>query len=187
MLSSPSCEIREDGDLRHEVAMDDSYNSPPEDFEAELGLTVSDGRTPQKLLKGQDLSIGQGLVSPDQRFSAVLRAKGQFVFYSQATVIWSNGLQDPTAARLKLMDNGDLRVIDKAGKNLWSAGTGGSGASTLTVTNKGQLILSNAQGESVWSQGKCCAAPKPRDELRPQLVGRWSQPFTKRRRIRFGG
>ena len=103
--------------------------------------------------RGEQLSGGQALVSPNGRFRLVAQADGNVVEYAgDGRVLWaSSGFS--AGARVVLQADGNLVSYAGDGRALWSSGTWGSGARQLVVQDDGNLVLYRQDGRAAWYTG----------------------------------
>lgn len=108
--------------------------------------------TGNQMLRGQQLTAGQAIVSANGSYRFIFRSDGNAVLTGPGSrVLWSTRTANKAGARIALHNDGNLVLRTAAGKALWTSGTAGKGGVRLTVGNDGNLVLRTAAGKAVWS------------------------------------
>lgn len=95
------------------------------------------------LRQGQELTVGQELISKDGRYSLKLRQDGDLVLerIDPKTQRWSSGTGGSNATKLALQQDGNLVISRADGSPVWSSQTAGRRAKLLVVQVDGNVVL----------------------------------------------
>jgi peptidoglycan hydrolase-like amidase len=108
--------------------------------------------TSAELDRGQRLSSGQALRSPDGRFSVAMQSDGNLVVRSPSDrALWNSGTPRNPGAYLVMQGDGNAVVYSSAGRALWSAHTSGRGGARLVIQSDGNFVLYPSVGAAVWA------------------------------------
>ncbi|MGI5185665.1 hypothetical protein ACQEVZ_56415 [Dactylosporangium sp. CA-152071] len=114
-------------------------------------LAPSASVPPAQLKPGFRLAAGQGLRSPNGRFTLTQQPDGNLVLADEAKrVQWSSQTPSNPGAYASFNRDGDLVVYGKSGGVLWHTATGGKGA-LLEVRDDGNAVVSQAGRQELWS------------------------------------
>lgn len=107
------------------------------------------GRIPSTLQTGQELVVGQALISPEGGYRAVMQADGNFVVYGpDRSVRWASNTQG-SGARTTIQRDGNL--VTYSGWT-WASRTPGTGnAHRLVMQDDGNLVIYADWGGAIWS------------------------------------
>jgi peptidoglycan/xylan/chitin deacetylase (PgdA/CDA1 family) len=104
-----------------------------------------------RLIPGQQLSVGQSLYSRDGRYRLVLQGDGNLVIYSPRNrAIWSTKTNGKGGNRLVLQTDGNL-VLYAGNKPLWSSKTSRKAVSSLVMQSDGNLVLYDTHSRPLWA------------------------------------
>lgn len=105
-----------------------------------------------QLLPGEQLNIGDSLISSNGAYRLVFQSDGNLVLYAaNGTVIWASGTQGSGADRFVFQRDGNL-VIYRGSEAIWSSASQGSSATALVLKDNGSLVLYDGT-DVVWSAG----------------------------------
>jgi len=120
-----------------------------------VNITTSD-----KLLQGDTLTVGNGLVTNNGQTQLVLQPDGNLVVYHCGQVKWS--LTPGSGTQLLMQDDGNLVLYNNAMSPVWQAATGGSCATYLALQTDCNLVLYCPDNSFVWQIGAGCpSCPEP--------------------------
>ena len=106
-----------------------------------------------RLLGGEVLEPGQGLVSADGTQTLVVQPDGDLGLYdAEGLPRWTAGAAAP-GARLTVTADGDVVLVAPDGSTAWSAGTAGVPGAALVVRDDGDVVVEAADGTVVWESG----------------------------------
>ncbi|MFF5232446.1 hypothetical protein [Dactylosporangium sp. NPDC000521] len=106
---------------------------------------------PAQLKPGFKLNAGQGLRSPNGKYTLTQQPDGNLVLADEAKrVQWSSQTPSNPGAYAGFTRDGDLAVYAKGGGVLWHSATAGKGA-LLEVRDDGNAVVSQAGRQEVWS------------------------------------
>lgn len=103
----------------------------------------------EALRRGQSLPMFGYLKSNDGRFTAAMTYDGTFAVREGDKVLWS--VPSWLGAYVRLLDDGNLVIVDYSDAVIWQAGTAGKGGVILSMQADGDLVLKDASGNPVWS------------------------------------
>lgn len=121
--------------------------------------------TSDNLIAGQQLSVGQSLVSADGRYSAVMQGDGNFVVYGPSGAGWNTG--GGSANHIVMQGDGNL-VAYSATNFTWSSSTAPSSGDRLVIQSDGNLVIYNGSNTALWSNGRLLAGAAPGDDYPSQ-------------------
>ena len=105
------------------------------------------------LAPGESLTATQSLVSADGSQVAVVEKEGVLSLYAAGGDLrWTSGPGVP-GSHLEVRDNGDVALVDPAGKVGWHTGTKGADGARLVVEDDGDLVVRDDNDAVVWSAG----------------------------------
>jgi len=107
------------------------------------------------LAAGETLRARQSLVSPGGTSVLVVHPAGRVSVYGPAgDVVWTVDGRSRDA-RLRLDDEGRLRLVGRGGRVLWApdSAEGRAAGARLELRDDGDLVLVDATGATVWSTG----------------------------------
>lgn len=130
------------------------FNDPGLFFSISVTPSVASRNTSNiSLAKGQTLTQGQYLLSPDTNSLLVLQEDGNLVLRNDFQVIWSTNTGGNPNSRLVLQEDGNLVLYAFDNKVLWASGTNGTDSSRLTTQADGNLVLYKQSGGASWYSG----------------------------------
>ncbi|MBM4252015.1 MAG: hypothetical protein FJ146_08595 [Deltaproteobacteria bacterium] len=100
-----------------------------------------------------------GLISLNGHYQVLLKEDGSLNLMASSRRVWSSppnksrasgNFSPPVSA--KLLDNGNLVIIDQKNQIVWQSGTAGHGLPPfrLVITNDGQMLLRDSLDEIIW-------------------------------------
>jgi hypothetical protein len=107
------------------------------------------------LESGESLSPGQYIASHKReaghpRFKLVFQNDGDLVLYHHVTPIWASHTRGLGGARVKMCEDGNLKMTSASGDVLWSTGTKSPGAMAVLEDN-GNFVVYDAEGDrALW-------------------------------------
>lgn len=98
----------------------------------------------------EELSRGQWLTSPTNRYSLFMQNDGNLAlyFYNVRQALWTTNTTD-VGDRLVMRSDGDLCVYDARNTTVWRSNTADKGASRLVVLDDGNLIVQSLENKNV--------------------------------------
>lgn len=103
------------------------------------------------LSPGQQLTVGESLVSADGRFTLILQQDGNLVLYGpQHQPLWDSKTDNRPSHRVTMQTDGDLVIYDGNDSTLWKSGTDGFSDSELVVQNNGNVVIYGTNGHALW-------------------------------------
>lgn len=108
-------------------------------------------RPSSSLLPGQDLKIGEMILSDDDRFMLILQGDGNLVLYSPTKPLWASQTVDKGGARLINQGDGNLVLYRSDMVPVWNSRTSGKGASILINQIDGNLVLYSLGTKPTWA------------------------------------
>lgn len=145
-----------------------------EETESPELLRLEDGVATSTLTKGQDLKVGQGLISPDKRFKLVFQADGNFVLYYKGRPIWTARTLGLEGQIVRFQADGNLVMYKADGKtSVWNSQTNGKEAVAVRLGNDGVLGIYDNANVPVWTSGTCCFPAAEPSDTRPAAIGKW--------------
>lgn len=106
---------------------------------------------PSTLAQGDWLRPGSSLVSPSGLYTLTLTTAGRLQITGPVgAIVWQTTTFGSGLQGLQVRPNGDLALVDAAGKQVWATGT--RAGAQLQLTDNGQLWLSKANSDALaWS------------------------------------
>ncbi len=104
---------------------------------------VRDYRQPSRgdrLLPGEGLGVGGGLVSGDGRHRLVMQDDGNLVLYGPDRPLWATGTPGRIVVAAILQEDGNLVLYGPEGP-VWDSGTAGRAVAELVVQDDGNLVM----------------------------------------------
>lgn len=119
-----------------------------------LGAVPADAASGQdRLLAGETLEPGHGLVSADGTQTLVVQPDGDLGLYdAEGVPRWTAGAT-VRGARLTVTAEGDVVLVAPDGATAWSTGTAGAAGAALVVRDDGDLVVEAPDGSVVWESG----------------------------------
>ncbi|MDC7121026.1 D-alanyl-D-alanine carboxypeptidase family protein [Cellulomonas fimi] len=106
-----------------------------------------------RLLAGETLEAGHGLVSADGTQTLVVQPDGDLGLYDADGVArWTAGAATP-GAHLTVQADGDVVLVAPDGSAVWSTGTAGAAGAALVVRDDGDLVVEAPDGSVAWASG----------------------------------
>jgi hypothetical protein len=103
---------------------------------------------------GQKLRAGDCLFSPSGAARACVTVSGNVVVTNATqTTVWSSRTSG-SGVSLSLKSNGQLIIVNGAGKILWISGSAIKGARSVAVSNQGALHLVSSSSKTLWTSTK---------------------------------
>ena len=115
-------------------------------FAAEASAAASD-----TLAAGQQLTVGQSLVSADGRYSAVMQGDGNFVVYGPSGAKWNTG--SSSANHIVMQGDGNLVAYNSANNYTWSSSTATSHNDRVVMQSDGNLVIYSGANIALWVNG----------------------------------
>ncbi|SDI94076.1 D-mannose binding lectin [Frankineae bacterium MT45] len=110
---------------------------------------------------GDTLTSGQGISSPDGRYSAIMQPDGNFVVYGPfSNVMWMSNAGGRPGARLVLQGDGNLVEYSPANIPLFFTAT--SAGAVLVMQSDGHLVLYSSTYVPLWYVGAGSPSPAPK-------------------------
>lgn len=160
-------------------AVNDSDWTPvdhPERFSYTSTMRLDDGTVTNTLRPGDELSFGQGLMSPDKRFMLQFQPDGNMVFYYKNRPLWSTATLGKGGTVVRFQADGNFVMYKADGKSsVWSSGTNNQGAVALRLSNDGNLAIYSLANVALWTSNTCCFPPAEAGDKRPIAVGKWGE------------
>ena len=100
---------------------------------------------------GQQLTVGQSLISTDGRYSVVMQGDGNFVVYGPSGARWNTG--GGPAIRIVMQGDGNL-VAYSPTRATWSSRTAISHNDRLAMQSDGNLVIYDGSSTALWSNGR---------------------------------
>jgi len=105
------------------------------------------------LRPGEQLSVGQALVSADGSQALVLQADGELaLFGADGSLRWASGTAVEGAV-LSVAADGDVVLAGPDGSVVWRTETSGSPGARLVLQDDGDLVVRDAQDAVRWDSG----------------------------------
>ncbi|QHT56169.1 hypothetical protein GXP71_08805 [Cellulomonas sp. H30R-01] len=106
-----------------------------------------------RLLAGEALEPGQGLVSADGTQTLVVQPDGDLGLYdAEGVPRWTAGTATP-GAHLTVTPEGDVVLVAPDGSTVWSTGTAGSAGAAFVVRDDGDVVVEAPDGSVTWESG----------------------------------
>jgi serine protease len=105
---------------------------------------------------GQELQVGQSLVSKDGRFRLVLQGDGNMVVYQGGTPLWASSTVGRGSSYAPMQGDGNLVIYTAAGHPVWASGTNGNPGAVLVMQSDGNLVIYTSTGTALWATNTCC-------------------------------
>jgi hypothetical protein len=120
---------------------------------AGLGVAdVASAASTDTLSAGQQLTVGQSLISADGRYTAIMQGDGNFVVYGPAGAGWNTG--GSSANRIVMQGDGNLVSYNASGGYTWSSSTAPSSGDRLVMQSDGNLVIYSGSNIALWSNGQ---------------------------------
>jgi hypothetical protein len=125
--------------------------TPNEDRALEAGSNST-----HRLNKGQQLKVGESLVSKNGKFVLVHEDNGMVNLYRH---IWSTGTEGRKTRDFIMQNDGNVVLYGTDGGAIWATNTNGKGGDFLYIGADGNLVLSDSKGEgkadnvTIWESG----------------------------------
>ncbi|UII33145.1 M57 family metalloprotease [Fulvivirga ulvae] len=110
---------------------------------------------PDKLLPGEQLTSGQSIKSPDNRFTFVMQGDGNLVLYKINVPLWSSNTHGLPVTRCIMQTDGNLVLYDNLNRARWSSNTHGNPGAWLVAQNDGNVVIYR-NNSALWSTQTCC-------------------------------
>lgn len=109
---------------------------------------------PDTLNAGRQLTPGQRLSSPLDRFHLLMQSDGNAVLIGPTgRALWSTGTAGAPGARLVMQHDGNVVVYDGDDRPLWASGTQGNPGSRLVMQYDGNLVIYAPDNSPLWFTG----------------------------------
>jgi hypothetical protein len=111
------------------------------------------------LLPGQRLNIGQGLISIDNSYIAIMQPDGNFVVYDAcntnvtSSALWATGTNGKGGNFLNYQTDGNLVVYTSSNSAVWASNTNGKNSTRIIQQIDGNFVIYNGN-TPVWSINK---------------------------------
>lgn len=104
-----------------------------------------------KLSGGGSLKVGEGITSPNGRYTLTLQADGNLVLSEAGgTAVWSTGTDGKNAARADMQADGNLVLYTADDGVVWASDTGEAGSS-LEIQDDRNVVIYSRDRTVVWS------------------------------------
>ncbi len=101
---------------------------------------------------GQELNIGNHLLSPEKQSILILQNDGNLVLYSDFKPRWSSNTPGSTnATKLVMQNDGNLVLYSQGDRPLWESGTQGNAGAYMTLQTDGNLVVYSQSGIALWN------------------------------------
>lgn len=133
------------------VVATDSFGTGPEACATSFTTPpVVEGST---LAAGQQLTVGEALVSSPAGYEAVLQADGNLVLYDTATdtEVWSTQTTGSGGTQLAMQTDGNLVLYTATGAPVWQSATSGT-ENHLAMQSDGNLVVYSSIGVPLWAR-----------------------------------
>ncbi|WP_156758623.1 S8 family serine peptidase [Actinokineospora pegani] len=105
------------------------------------------------LTKGQRLTAGQGLRSPNGQFRLDMQADGNLVLYTQSNQAWwSSGTWNNPGSYTVFQNDGNVVLYTAAGRPIWATDTYLADTSRFVLQNDSNLVLYGPTGRVFWAR-----------------------------------
>jgi hypothetical protein len=158
-----------------------------------IGRVTLQVQTPvDRLLPGQSLQVGQGLIAPPggQDVRCVMQTDGNFVVYWGGGVffpVWATHTDGSGAVDAVMQTDGNFVLYTAAQVPVWASGTAGNPGAYLVMQPDGDLVIFDAADAPIWRSGSVIVTTPPRAssvlpagaQLNPgQFLQAPQQPYT---------
>lgn len=107
-----------------------------------------------ELKTGEELAIGEHILSADAQSALVLQENGNLIYYSGFRKVWSSNTPGQGAERLLMQPDGNLVLYSTNNTPLWYSGSGTtSGGATLKLQSDGNAVIYDSSSRALWSIG----------------------------------
>ncbi|MEK7994929.1 MAG: hypothetical protein AAB403_14080 [Planctomycetota bacterium] len=104
-----------------------------------------------RLNPAERLGVGSSITSQDGRFTLIMQADGNLVFYGPTGKYrWHTGTDGRAVSQAIMQTDGNFVVYGTDGAPIWATGTGQPG-SWLIVQNDGNLVIYDSAGNPRWA------------------------------------
>merc|ERR1719474_581805 len=143
------------------------YNAKVVELDVGDGDSFSVEAVDDELLPGESLLAGQGLMSVDSRYLAVMQPDGNFVMYDLENdqVILQSNTDDGTKATFG--DDGNFIVYNDEGRVRWHSGLTSDDPARLVMGVNGELIMYDSADNTVWTSEEHDPVPVPSPQPTP--------------------
>ncbi|MET3496938.1 Ig-like domain repeat protein [Variovorax boronicumulans] len=132
------------------------------------GASLPTGALKTSLRRGDSLTIGQSIYSPDGRYWLTLQWDGNLCLYDLkkggSNLFWSSKVPANQGKSFAFQSDGNLVLYTAAGQAVWNSATYGKGGESLELQANGNLVLYAADRTVVWSTGPNAIAVQPTPE-----------------------
>jgi hypothetical protein len=127
-------------------------NDPGMYFTIDVITRAPTPSSPTVLSSGQQVNVGNYIVSPDKHSILALQGDGNVVIYSDFYPQWSsNTAGRRNAAKLVMQGDGNLVEYNASDQPLWDSGTGGNAGAYTTLQTDGNLVVYSSSGTPLWN------------------------------------
>jgi hypothetical protein len=105
-----------------------------------------------QLTSGQQITVGNYILSADKHSTLALQGDGNVVLYSNFTPKWwsgTNGTQNIN--RLVMQSDGNLVLYDKSNAPIWNSRTSGNSGAYARLQTDGNLVIYSSGGVPLWN------------------------------------
>ena len=103
---------------------------------------------------GEFLSPGQYLISPNQKYTAVLQNDGDFVLYDSSNyILWESNTFDTQVNNIVMQYDCNLVIYDSNAIPTWATFTATNSNCSLNVQDDGNLVIYTGDNVPVWASG----------------------------------
>jgi L,D-peptidoglycan transpeptidase YkuD (ErfK/YbiS/YcfS/YnhG family) len=111
----------------------------------------------QVLSSGQQLALGQQLVSPNGSYVFLMQGDGNAVVYRSGSALWATGT-GVAGTVLVMQGDGNLVAYAPGARPVWDTHTGTNPGARVVMQDDGNLVVYRPDGTAVWAS-KSSASP----------------------------
>lgn len=103
-----------------------------------------------KLVTGQEMHVGQYILSGNARYVLIMQTDGNLVMYHKGRALWDSGTAGHPRAWLTVQPDGNVVIYDGNRKALWHAHTANTDVNRLVMQSDGNLVAYTDTREAKW-------------------------------------